>query len=94
MSVRRKVVDPEGRTIFLTEDVWAHIMSRHPEMSRHEQAVMDTITHPDRIEPDVRPGRERFLGYRRGPTTWLRVVVSFEGEQGRVITAHGRRGPE
>jgi hypothetical protein len=61
-------------------------------MSRYEQAIMDTITHPDRIEPDIRRGRDRYLGYRRGPSNWLRVVVSFEvGEEGRIVTAHGRR---
>jgi hypothetical protein len=87
------VVDPEGRTVVLTDDVWAHIMRRHPEMSRYEQAIMETITNPDRIDPDPRPGRERFLGYRRGPSMWLRVVVSFAEEgDGRIVTAYGRRG--
>lgn len=61
-------------------------------MGPHESAVMETIALPDHIAPDVRSGRERFFGYRRGPTTWLRVVVSFEaGPEGRIVTAFGQR---
>jgi hypothetical protein len=92
MTVRRRVLDPEERTVILTEEAWTHIMSEHPEMSRHESAVMETIGLPDHIAPDIRLGRERFFGHRRGPTTWLRVVVSFEpGPEGRVVTAFGQR---
>jgi hypothetical protein len=67
-------------------------MREHPEMSRHESALMDTIAFPDHVARDIRSGRERYFRYRRGPAAWLRVVVSFQaGPEGRVVTAFGQR---
>lgn len=91
-AVLAKVVDPDGRTIVLTRNVWAHIMSAHPELAAHQQAIMETITHPTFRENDARPGRERFYAHGRGPAGWLRVVVAFDDTaSGRVVTAFGQR---
>ncbi len=49
--------------------------------------MIATVTAPDHVEPDPREARQRY--YRRGvgPSKWLMVVVSFEQELGRIITA-------
>jgi hypothetical protein len=87
-EIRRRVIDPDGRIVVLTEHSWRHICE-HAEMARFEQQVMETITHPDERRRDVRPGRERFLAQDRGPARWLRVVVDFNVDPGEVVTAFG-----
>ena len=72
----------------LTEEAWRHICV-HVEMARFEQAVMETITHPDQRRSDLRPGRERYFTRDRGPSRWLLVVVDFNAEPGEVVTAFG-----
>jgi hypothetical protein len=41
--------------------------------------------------PDAMPGRERLYRHGAGPSRWLLVVVSFEQQPGRVITALANR---
>ena len=42
------VVDPDGRTIELTEERWAHITAGHPELARHQGEVLETVRTPTR----------------------------------------------
>jgi hypothetical protein len=53
--------------------------------------VLRTVTKPEHAEPDPRARRPRY--YRRwdGPSRWLLVVVSFEQQPGRIITAVATR---
>jgi hypothetical protein len=66
----------------------------HGELAVHLDAVLHTISAPDHREPDPREGRERLYKRDVGPSRWLMVVVSFEQEPARIITAlgygHGR----
>jgi hypothetical protein len=48
--------------------------------------VVLTVEHPDYREPDAAAGRER-LFRRGGPDRWVRVVLEFDGEFDRVVTA-------
>jgi hypothetical protein len=87
-----------GTRVVLYSDTWCeHILGRrtgHAELVDHLDAVIDTVTAPDYRERDPRMGRERF--YRRGvrPSRRMMVVVSFEQEPARIVTAlgygHGR----
>jgi hypothetical protein len=95
--VRAETLTPDGIRVVLFEDTWSdHIIapSGHPELGSHLYAVMATITSPDHRESDLQPRRERFFKQDAGPSRWLMVVVSFEQEPARVITAlgygHGR----
>lgn len=75
----------------LTDGAWAHIRSEHPEMAPYERTVLETITHPvDRIS-DERPGRERYMNEKVGPSRFLTVVVEFTDNEGLVVTAFGHR---
>jgi len=87
-KVRGKVVDPDGRTVILTERAWRHIC-QHVGMERYERAIMAAVTHPDDRHMDIRPGRERFFAKEAGPTRWLRVVVDFSDDPGEIVTAFG-----
>ena len=101
MTGRRLLAEattPDGVRVALYEDTWRlHILDPgqgHGELAAHIDAVLGTIAAPDHRELDLRDGRERF--YRRdvGPSLWLMVVVSFEQEPARIVTAlgygHGR----
>lgn len=90
-QIRRRVVDPNGRLVILTEQAWGHVLAGHPELARFEQEVVDTITHPADCTADVRPERERFLSENVGPSRYLTVVVEFADREGTVITAFPHR---
>ncbi|MBA3245984.1 MAG: hypothetical protein H0T61_12530 [Actinobacteria bacterium] len=91
-TTRGTVVEPDGRTVVLTEDAWQHIRTQHPELAPYERAIMETISHPNERTTDVRRGRERYFASGKGPSRWLRVVVEFDGSsRGEVITAFGQR---
>jgi hypothetical protein len=53
--------------------------------------VLGTVTKPDHAEPDPRARRRRYYRRRVGPSRWLLVVVSFEQQPGRIITAVATR---
>jgi hypothetical protein len=48
--------------------------------------IVLTIEHPTYREPDATPGRER-LFRQGGPEGWIRVVIEFDGDFDRVVTA-------
>ena len=41
--------DPTGFEVILTNECWAHITSRHPEMESFRQRVIETLQGPDGI---------------------------------------------
>jgi hypothetical protein len=94
-SILAETVTPEGVQVVLFEDTWLlHILdpeSGHPELHPYLTAVLATITQPDVREPDTRPSRKRFFSRYAGPSQWLVVVVDFEGEPPRIVTALGYR---
>ena len=83
-------LDPSGRRVELDEERWQHIVQQHPRMARYVRSVMAAIRDPDRILPGDEPGEEFFYLEGEGPSRWLKVVVHFEEEEGRIITAFPR----
>lgn len=82
------ITDPDGRSVALPARIWeGKIIRDHPELRGSLEQVIATVTAPDHVEPDPREAQQRY--YRRGvgPSKWLMVVVSFEQEPGRIITA-------
>jgi hypothetical protein len=84
---------PDGVRVVLFADTWLlHILNPHdghPELEPHLKAVLDTLGSPDHRERERWPFRERFFKRNAGPTGWLMVVVDFEREPARVVTAFG-----
>ena len=84
-----------GTRVVLYEDTWLeHILAPHEgheELAAHLAAVLGAVVSPDHHEPDPRAGRERFYKQDVGPSRWLMVVVSFEQEPARIVTALGYR---
>lgn len=61
-------------------------MVNHPEMADELNEVLRAMTDADLIEPDPRPGRQRY--YRQLTTThWMRAVTAFAGESVGFVTA-------
>jgi hypothetical protein len=99
-SIIGETTTPTGVCVVLFEDTWReHITGYregHPEIEPHLDQVLATVSSPDYHELDERSGRERFYKYAVGPSSWLFVVVSFEREPARIVTAFAigdKRGP-
>lgn len=91
-SVLAQTTDPDGRVVVVLARVWEDkILRDHPELDGALELAMDTVQAPDHSEPDPRAGRQRYYRRRVGPSRWLLVVVSYEQEPGRVITALATR---
>ncbi len=72
--------------------IWEEkIIRDHPELEDRLEQVLGTVTAPDHVEPDPRVDRRRYYRRRVGPSRWLLVVVSFEQQPGRIITAMATR---
>lgn len=84
-------IDPDGRTVELDGERWAHIVDGHPELAVHLEAVARAIAKPDRRLAGRREGEEWFYLASAGPSRWLKVVVHYEGGRGQIVTAFARR---
>jgi hypothetical protein len=85
--------NPEGVRVVVPAALWQEkILRDHPELAPHLADVLRTIAEPDRILPDpVYEHRRRHYLRGAGPSRWLLVVVSYEQEPARVISAFGNR---
>lgn len=91
-SRHHSVVDPDGQTVVLLHAIWkAKILQDHRELDGCLGDVLRTVAAPDHVEADPLPRRRRF--YRRdvGPSRWLLVVVTYEQQPARIITALANR---
>lgn len=79
--MRKWVVrDRDGREIYMTEERWEHIVSRHPYLENHRNDVLATIQRGRRKQQPHDP--RAYVYYRpcatlRSPFTGIMVVVTF-----------------
>jgi hypothetical protein len=85
------VVDARGRGVVLTSERWRHVTAGHPEFAAHQGAVLDAVRSPTRTIPGRGPDEEWCYLRGAGPSSWLKVVVAYEGTAGRIVTAFPRR---
>jgi hypothetical protein len=86
------VTDPAGLEVVLLARIWEEKIARdHPELVGHLDDAVETVATPDHVEPDALPARTRFYWRNVGPSRWLMVVVSYEQEPARIITALANR---
>jgi hypothetical protein len=85
--------DPQGLRVVVAAELWqGKILHDHPELAPHLADVLRAIAEPDRVLPDpVYEGRRRYYLRGAGPSRWLLVVVSYEQEPARVVSAFGNR---
>ena len=84
-------LDPDGRRVELAEERWTHVVAGHPELGAHLAAVVRAVREPDRHMAGRRADEEWFYLEGAGPSRWLKVVVHYEGDRGRIVTAFARR---
>jgi hypothetical protein len=85
------VADEKGRRVELTEERWLHIVDAHPELELHQAVVIDAAGAPTHRLLATRPGEEWCYLEAVGPSRWLKVVVAYAGQTGRIVTAFPRR---
>ena len=88
-----EVRDPRGLRVVVPVELWqSKILHDHPELASHLADVLRAIAEPDRVLPDpVFEDRRRYYLRGAGPSRWLLVVVSYEQEPARIISAFGNR---
>lgn len=77
------MTDQQGREIYMTQERWEHIISKHLELIGHLDDVIDTVWSGRRKQERRDPQRYRYkracytLGYGRNMITVV-VVFSFQ----------------
>ena len=75
--------DSDGREIYLTEERWNHIVSRHSELRDHVDDVLDTVGRGQRRQQPLDP--QAFIyrlrcNHLTPPFNGIAVVVVFRFE--------------
>lgn len=85
--------DPDGVRVVIPSRLWSQkVLRDHPELEPHLEDVVRTVAQPDHIGADpIFEHRRRYYLQGAGPSRWLLVVVSYEQEPARVISAFGNR---
>ena len=79
--------DKSGRTIYLTDERWKHIL-KHQEMSNQTEQIKDTLLQPDKIakvdyDTDVR----FYYRYYKDRKEYLFISVKYLNGEGFIITS-------
>jgi hypothetical protein len=85
--------DPDGVRVIVPAALWHEkVLRDHPELGSHFADVIRAISEPDQVTPDpISDGRRRHYLRNAGPSRWLLVVLSYEQEPARLITAFANR---
>lgn len=85
--------DAAGARVVLPTRVWSDkLLHDHPELAAHRTDVLRAISEPDHVAANpVYENRRRHYLKGAGPSRWLLVVVSYEQEPARIISAFGNR---
>ena len=85
--------DPDGNDVVVPAALWQEkVLQGHPELHSYFADVLRAIREPDHIAPDPAfDNRRRHYLRNAGPSRWLLVVLSYEQEPARLITAFANR---
>jgi hypothetical protein len=84
----RGTTDPEGRFVVFDWESHLHLKDRNRHgLLADVKAILAVVNRPDHHELDPRSGRERFYRQHLDQRRWMRVVVDFDEDPGRVVTA-------
>jgi hypothetical protein len=92
-AVTGEARDPQGARVVMPAPIWrGKVLRDHPELATHLADVLRAVAEPDRVLPDpIFEERRRYYLRGAGPSRWLMVVVSYEQEPARIISAFGNR---
>jgi hypothetical protein len=84
--------DPDGNRVVVPAALWhGKVLRDHPELGPHLSDVLRAIDSPDHVAPDPVFNRRRHYLRNVGPSRWLLVVLSYEQEPARLISAFPNR---
>ncbi len=86
-----EAADSEGRRIVLSAERWLHILDDHEELAQEMEPILWGITSPTLRRGGRWSDEEWFYVAGPGPSRYVKVVVHYEGEEGRIMTAFPRR---
>jgi hypothetical protein len=90
--MQEEIRDPTGFEAILTDECWAHITTRHPEMGPFRESVAETIHQPDGIYLGKRDPKRRIYRkrYRDIPVPGgsFDLLVFVGNADGYVATAY------
>lgn len=87
---RWTVEDRAGRTIYMTEERWQHIISGHSVLENHLKDVLDALRFGNRTQDALRPSKYFYRNHCDGlPGFYNRitVVVMSRPDNRYVVTA-------
>ncbi len=84
-----EVLTPLGFRVCVRRMTWESIVAvKHPVMAGQEEAVRETLEHPDEVRLS-RSDRAVYLFYSSAhPGRWVCAVTKRLGEEGFLITAY------
>jgi hypothetical protein len=85
--------DLDGNRVVIPAEIWrGKVLKDHPELGVHLRQVVRAIYSPDHVLPDTEFDDRRLHFLRgAGPSRWLIVVLSYEQQPVRLISAFPRR---
>jgi hypothetical protein len=88
------MMDPQGRTVWLTKRGWAHVLEEHQEVERHLPGLKKCVEKAEKRTRGKFADTEKLWLRNVGPAKWFAVVVRYEGRTGTIRTAYADgRGP-
>lgn len=92
MTIIFEIIDRTKRKIYLTEERWKHICSRHPDIMSRLWCIEETLINPNKMI-DHSSKEDRISHYYRyykdvkRKAKYLRVIVKYLNGSGFVITS-------
>jgi hypothetical protein len=88
-----ETADREGARVVLLARIWHEkVLSEHVELMSFAEVVLQAVRSAEHVEDDpVYPERRRYFAQGVGPSRWVLVVVSYEQDPARIISAFGHR---
>jgi hypothetical protein len=88
------MIDPQGRTVWLTRERWEHIIDGHREVERHLPGLKQCVEKAEKRTRGKYEDTEKLWVRNVGPAKWFSVLVRYEGRTGTVRTAYADgKGP-
>jgi hypothetical protein len=92
-EILAEATDRRGRRVVLLKRIWHEkVLVDHAEMAKFLGEVLIAVSRPTHVEADpAKRRRVRCFAHGVGASRWLQVVVSYEQEPARIISAFATR---
>ena len=92
MNVKFEVKDKTGRRLRMTDWNWHHIVKKHPEITSHQEKIIETLEKPDKIIESLEDSNTKYYykyyKHLLPPYNFMRVIGKYLNGGGFIISAH------